>query len=49
MNKKTLLALLLAVALMLLTACGDKDDKKAAEVTAEPTAVATEAPTAEPT
>ena len=49
MNKKTLLALMLALALMLLTACGDGDDKKAAEVTAEPTAVATEAPTATPT
>ena len=49
MNKKTWLALMLALALMLLAACGDKDDKKAAAPTAAPTAEPTKAPTADPT
>ena len=47
--KKTMLALMLALALLLLAACGDKKDAQAPAATAEPTAVATAEPTEAPT
>ena len=49
MNKKMLLALLLALALLTLTACGGTDKVETVAPTAEPTAEATAEPTAEPT